>query len=73
MNLLSIEKCKKLTTKRLLSYYKKCRSKRYYGICGCCGEIPHDKDGKIQKLQDQYSEHLDKIKAILNSREHVVT
>ena len=77
----TIEELGKLNTKRLLSFYKRERS-RYYGFisgrtCDCCGEsmvnlYPDDKYYKNAIIIiTQWGEYLSKIKNMLNKREHV--
>lgn len=65
---LSDEQMKKLPTKRLLAYYKKYRSKRSYGVCGCCGEILDQDDVAVN---EQFNAYLDRIKSELDTRENV--
>ncbi len=67
-----------LMTPRLLSYYKTER-RRFYGAgywCSCgCGEFIWEVDENQARMERKYIEHrayLDKIKAILDSREHVI-
>lgn len=67
-NMISADKIKKLTTQRLLAYYKKYRKKRHYGTCECCGEILTKSAAEKNAL---FNDHLDQVKAELDSREHV--
>jgi hypothetical protein len=68
--LLTVEQCKSLNTKRLLSYYKSIRVDTlgcHYsnnGICGC--QTPEEQK-YIEVLQNLRKE----IKLILSQREHV--
>jgi len=64
MRLLTIEHAKKLTTKRLLAYY---RSKQ--GIL----HRSQDWEGKIDwnKKMEILREHMSQIKELLDNREHV--
>lgn len=75
MNLVSLDKAKKLTTKRLLAYYKKHGNKwkgRFY--CRCCGEplweIKPDGEHYKKEYEDLES-YWNSIKNILNAREHI--
>ncbi len=69
-NLLTIESADKLPTHRLLTYFKKYRTMRYAGICGCCGErYPRDEDQK--QYYDDCGIYIDQLKKILDNREHV--
>lgn len=75
MNYLTIEEANRLSTKRLLTYYKK------YGhnwsskfVCDCCGEflweiyVEHEQDKEeYSKLEKYWND----IKNILDTREHV--
>ncbi len=66
--LLSLEQCNKLTTPRLLAYFK---SKRYLmriRRCHCCGELLTKEDQKVNNLACEYLQH---IKELLDSREHI--
>ena len=66
--LISIEACKKLSTPRLLAYYKKKRGMRYIGMCDCgCNSIPEENEERNR----QANEYMDAIKEILDKREHV--
>ena len=67
-NLLSIEDCKKLNTKRLLSYYKRYRYLRHIMQCDCCGELLYEGDREKNEMVNKY---LDSIKSVLNRRENV--
>lgn len=76
MNIIPIEKAKKLNTKRLLSYFKKVRNQMFsLGNCSCgCGcfitEIYEDDDDQVQKYYE-IEKHYEKLKKILNGREHI--
>ncbi len=71
----------KLTTKRLLSYYK-ARKKDLYKLisrntCECCGQLSWELDSKDKSnLKDkeefyELNRHLKVIKLLLDKREHV--
>jgi hypothetical protein len=65
--LLPIEKLKKLSTPRFLTYFKKHRYKDFHNVCYCgCGEKIYNTD---------YDLHLEKyfnmLREELNKREHV--
>lgn len=71
-------KLKNLGTKRLLSFYKAERS-RFYGFissitCECCGEREYNLDSKrkdLKIIEDEWSQYLNKVKNILNTRENI--
>jgi len=65
---LTEEQMEKLNTKRLLTYYKKKRHLRRVGVCDCCGEILTKED---KEINDWANAHLDKVKEILDTKEHV--
>ena len=67
-NALSLEQVEKLSTARILAYYKKYRKLRSVGRCECCGEILYRSDEIRNRGANEY---MDGIKAILDSREHV--
>lgn len=69
-NALTWEQLEKLPTPRLLAYYKKYRGWRWFGVCGCCGEILDTDDVHHNFVANEY---LDGIKSILDKREHVPT
>ncbi len=70
-NWLSIEQLSKLTTKRLLAYYKKHRRVRWFGMCSCCGEKnPINKEEKL--FFEDLEQYANNIQKLLNTREHVV-
>ena len=65
---LTIEQCEKLPTKRLLTYYKKHRSQLFqsmYDNCVCDG------NNNVCEVCTNIKPYFEKIKAILNTREHV--
>jgi len=77
----TIEELDKLNTKRLLAFYKKERVKyfRFSGNmhCPCCGDLyteinPDDEYyKKMIDIAPQWKMYVDKIKELLNKREHV--
>jgi hypothetical protein len=74
MKKLSIEELTKLSTKRLLNYYRLQRRHKYSYICPCCDEFLwdiHESDMYLKKDYDILMEYLAVIKEILNKREHV--
>jgi len=75
-NLLTNEQMKKLNTKRLLAYFKKHRRIQYYGMCGCgCQESlgnVYDLNPSEKKFHEDCISYVNKIRLILNSREHVL-
>jgi hypothetical protein len=76
----STEELEKINTKNLLRYYRAER-KRYYKsgyICDCgCGDyvweglLHKDYYVKLKEKHDNHNTYLEKIKGILNSREHI--
>jgi len=74
MTKLTIEQAEKLTTKRLLKYYKKySRSWSAKYFCDCCGTPMWDlypSDGSKERFDEENS-YWNSIKGILNTREHV--
>ena len=76
-----IKEIEKLSTKRLLSYYKARRKNRYafYSsyTCDCCGEsswdlYPNDKSYQEAKKElEILDSHLEQVRDLLNKREHV--
>ena len=71
---LKLEACEKLTTKRLLSYFKRKRYLRSVMQCECCGEILAYDDEDLSRKEATHkalNEYMDSIKSILDSREHV--
>lgn len=76
-----IKEVDKLSTKRLLSYYKSRRKEKISFVashtCDCCGEAtwdlyPNDKEEII--ANEQYtiiSNHLKEVKELLSKREHI--
>ena len=74
------EELEKINTKNLLRYYKTER-KRFYGrgyICSCgCGDyvweglLYNNYYVKIKEKHDEDINYLEKIKNILNTREHI--
>lgn len=74
MKKLSIEQLNKLSTKRLLNYYRLQRRHKYAYICSCCGEFLWDIGEANMDLKREYEtfmKYLGSIKEILNKREHV--
>jgi hypothetical protein len=75
----NIKDIDKLSTKRLLSYYKARRKDRISFIssytCDCCGESAWDlyeKDyTKEKKIIETMENHLKEVKELLSKREHV--
>lgn len=76
----SKEQLNKLTTKRLLSYYKAERKRmlkfKSSHTCKCCGMTDWEMDPNeyTSMLSKQYYDklvYLDSIKEVLNTREHV--
>jgi hypothetical protein len=77
----TIEELDRLNTKRLLAFYKKERIKyfRFSGsiYCKCCGDLyaeinPDDEYyKKMVHIAPQWKIYVDKIKGLLNKREHV--
>ena len=65
---LTLESCEKLQTPRLLTYYKKYRKIKHYGVCGCCFEILDERDVEPNRIANEY---MDAIKSILDKRENV--
>ncbi len=75
----TLEELDKLETKRLLAFYKAERNRFYKGgfICNCgCGEFlwetksettPHE----IRQNYFDWKKYLEKIKALLDIREHI--
>lgn len=59
---------KKLPTKRLLTYYRKYRSGRNFGKCGCCGEFRNTDNKNMNKVLNIY---LNGVKSLLDNREHI--
>jgi hypothetical protein len=74
MKKLSIEELNKLSTERLLNYYRLQRRQKYGYICSCCGEFLwdlHESDKYLKKDYDVLMTYLKAIKGILNKREHI--
>ena len=71
-NALTIEQLKKLSTQRLLAYYKKYRHLRFYNIRWCCEFQCCDQSNAQDKVLTAIGvEYIDSIKALLATREHV--
>lgn len=64
----------KMSTQRLLNYYRRIRGKKYAYFCDCgCGE-PLWEIGYGEHLENEYNElinYLDSVKNILSNREHL--
>ena len=74
MKKLSIKELNKLSTKRLLNYYRLQRRHKYAYICPCCEEFLWVVDNKNEYMKKDYEEllvYLNDIKKMLNKREHV--
>ena len=72
MNKLIVEEANKLSTVRLLTYYKKYGHSwigKYY--CGCCGEFLCSGGYCSEKDYKKEKAYWDSIKDILNNREHI--
>lgn len=78
---LTTEQLKKLTTARLLAYFK-AKRKHYYRLigsntCDCCGErmsdlYPNDPHYKVALQEEKdFEKYLEEIKSVLAAREHV--
>ena len=73
-NALSLEECEKLSTPRLLAYYKKYRHLVYWNVRWCCEYHCEDMSTDEDKAKTEVAKkYMDAIKAILDSREHVST
>lgn len=66
----SLETIDRLPTKRLLTYFKKHKKKKYWFVCGCCGErlFYNEQDKKDDYLLQKYFKI---VKEMLDEREHV--
>ena len=71
-NALTTDQLEKLSTPRLLAYYKKYRHLRYWNIRWCCEwhceDMSNARDKALTAVGEEY---IDSIKALLDSREHV--
>lgn len=67
-NALTLDQCKKLTTPRLLAYYKKHRWLQNAYVCQCCGDY-HNEETRIKGLTA--SQYYGEVKNLLDKREHV--
>lgn len=64
---LPIDQLNKLSTQRLLTYFRKIRRNTFNLQCGLCERV-HTEDREEYDLYDEYCET---IKKILNTREHI--
>lgn len=72
-NALTMEQLGKLPTPRILAYYKKYRHLRYWNVRWCCEfhceDISNARDEMLTAIGTEY---IDAIKALLDTRGHVV-
>jgi hypothetical protein len=71
-NALSLEQLKKLSTPRILAYYKKYRHLRHWNVQWCCEFHCEDMSDARDRARTAVGiEYVDSIKALLDEREHV--
>jgi hypothetical protein len=71
-NALSLEQLEKLSTKRIMAYYKKYRHLRHWNVSWCCEFHCEDMSNGRDRARTAVAEaYVDAIKALLDTREHV--